>query len=101
MRSRSVPLRLLLPIVVPLLLSPGCASRGRGPLPTLADYSDGTSAYVDALHKQWMSGRLSPDLFAAGLRWAGPLPGGRAGILKGVEEGYWLNRGRGKVEGVK
>ena len=38
---------------------------------------------------------------ASRFRWAGPLPGGRAGILKGVEEGYWLNRGRGKVEGVK
>jgi hypothetical protein len=64
-----------LPLVVPLLLSPGCASRDRGKLPTLQDDSDGTSVTVDALRTQWISGRLSPDLFAAGFRWAGPLPG--------------------------
>jgi hypothetical protein len=79
MRSRSVPaflLRLLLLLLfVPLLTSPGCASRDREPLPTLRDYSDRTSDYVEALHAQWISGRLSPDLFAPGFRWAGPLPG--------------------------
>jgi len=74
-----VPIRIL-PLVlriIPLLASPGCASHDRERLPTLEDYSDGTSIYVETLHTQWTAGRLSPDLFAAGFRWAGPLPGER------------------------
>ena len=79
MRWPRVPIRIL-PLVlriVPLLASPGCASHDRERLPTLEDYSDGTSIYVETLHTQWTAGRLSPDLFAAGFRWAGPLPGER------------------------
>jgi ASPIC and UnbV/FG-GAP-like repeat len=58
-----------------LLLSPSCASRREGPFPTLQDYSDGTSIYVETFLKQWKTGALSPDVFAAGFRWTGPLPG--------------------------
>ncbi|HEY4228756.1 MAG TPA: hypothetical protein VGO79_01225, partial [Thermoanaerobaculia bacterium] len=75
MRSPSVPVRILPLLLFPLLTSPGCASHDRGRLPTLEDYSDGTSVYVETLHAQWTTGRLSPDLFAAGFLWAGPLPG--------------------------
>src|SRR5262245_51444726 len=74
-RSRSVPLRLTLLLLVPLLPAEGCASRDRGALPTLRDYSDGTSVFVETLHAQWKTGRLSPDLFAADFHWVGPLPG--------------------------
>ncbi|HEY1251797.1 MAG TPA: CRTAC1 family protein [Thermoanaerobaculia bacterium] len=77
-RSRKGALRLtlrLLPWILPLLPAAGCASRDRGALPTLRDYSDGTNEFVETLHAQWKSGRLSPDLFAAGFRWSGPLPG--------------------------
>ncbi len=77
MRSPSGPVRILrlLLWLASALAAPGCASHDRGHLPTLEDYSDGTNVYVETLHAQWTAGRLSPDLFAAGFRWAGPLPG--------------------------
>jgi hypothetical protein len=37
----------------------------------------------------------------AGLRFRGPGRHSKSHIVFGVEEGYWLHRGRGKVEGVK
>jgi hypothetical protein len=52
-----------------------CAARDRGALPTLKEYSDGTNLYVDALLRQWKSASLPAELFAADLRWSGPLPG--------------------------
>jgi hypothetical protein len=73
MRSRSVPSFVL--FLAALLSQDGCASRDHASLPTLEQYSDGTSRFVDALHAQWKSGALSPALLAAGFRWSGPLPG--------------------------
>ncbi len=72
MRSRRLGPGLLAAAV---LLVPSCASRRDGPLPTLEDYSDGTSRYAEILLEGWKAGTLSPDLFAADFRWTGPLPG--------------------------
>ncbi len=58
-----------------LLIVSACASRREGKLPSLEDYSDGTSAYAEALLGAWKAGTLSPALFAAPLLWSGPLPG--------------------------
>jgi hypothetical protein len=40
-------------------------------------------------------------VFAGPGRFRGPGRHSKSHIVFGVEEGYWLNRGRGKVEGVK
>ncbi|MEP6995206.1 MAG: VCBS repeat-containing protein, partial [Acidobacteriota bacterium] len=61
-------------VVAALLLAASCASRRGKPLPTLEDYSDGTSRYAEALLEGWKAGAPPPDLFAAGFRWSGPLP---------------------------
>src|SRR5512147_2500075 len=58
-----------------LLLLCGCAAHREGKLPTLEDYSDGTSAYADALLAAWKSDTFPPVLFASPLSWSGPLPG--------------------------
>src|SRR5262249_14951513 len=45
------------------------------PLPTLEDYSDGTSRWVESLLASWKAGAIAPELFARPLSWNGPLPG--------------------------
>jgi len=58
-----------------LLLVSACASPREGKLPSLEDYSDGTSAYAEALLKGWKSGSPAPSLFSSPCLWSGPLPG--------------------------
>ncbi|HTR02757.1 MAG TPA: CRTAC1 family protein [Thermoanaerobaculia bacterium] len=58
-----------------LLLAPRCASKSPEPLPTLEEYSDGTSAFADALLASWKAGAVPESAFAAPLSWTGPLPG--------------------------
>src|SRR5512135_256407 len=53
----------------------GCATRKDERLPTLEDYSDGTSGWADALLAGWKSGDPPEDLFGAPTTWSGPLPG--------------------------
>ncbi|MFN2632129.1 MAG: CRTAC1 family protein [Thermoanaerobaculia bacterium] len=57
-----------------LLLTPACVSRRNGPLPTLEDYSDGTSVWADEFLTDWKSGVANGNLYADDFRWAGPLP---------------------------
>ena len=57
-----------------LLLAAACASR-HGPMPSLEDYSDGTSLYAAALLEGWKAGAIPPKLLSTGLAWSGPLPG--------------------------
>ena len=52
-----------------------CASRRRGPLPTLDDYSDGVSRFAAALLEQWKAGAIDAGLFVPDFLWAGPYPG--------------------------
>ena len=52
-----------------------CASPRKGELPTLDDYSDGTSAWADSLLAGWKAGAIPPHLLAAPVAWSGPLPG--------------------------
>ncbi len=63
----------LLPTAV--LLVSACASRRDGPLPSLEDYSDGTSRYAEELLEAWKAGEIPAALFSTQLRWSGPLPG--------------------------
>jgi hypothetical protein len=58
-----------------LLLTASCASHSKDPLPTLADYSDGTSTWADELLAGWKAGRIPASLFASPVEWSGPLPG--------------------------
>jgi hypothetical protein len=58
-----------------LFLASACASRRDGRLPTLEDYSDGTSRYAAEFLDQWKGGALAPGLFAPTFLWAGPYPG--------------------------
>ncbi len=58
-----------------LAVTPACASRRDGPLPTYEEYSDGTSVFVDRLAAGWRNGDLPAGLFAASVGWTGPLPG--------------------------
>ena len=53
-----------------------CAAHRNPPLPTLEDYSDGTSAYAERFLEAWKTAS-GPDsaLYAPGFRWSGPLPG--------------------------
>ena len=62
----------LLPAAI--LLAAGCASR-QGPMPSLEDYSDGTSLYAAALLEGWKAGAISADLLSPRLTWSGALPG--------------------------
>src|SRR5262249_50855899 len=57
------------------LVSFGCASKTPAPIPTLEDYSDGTSRWVESLLTSWKAGVIAPELFARPLSWSGPLPG--------------------------
>jgi hypothetical protein len=57
------------------LLFCACASRPEGQLPTLEDYSDGTSAWADALLAGWKAGAVPAKLLSSPLTWSGPLPG--------------------------
>ena len=70
MRLRPLPVFL----AAAALLS-ACASHRDPPYPTLEDYSDGVSKVADRLLADWKAGAVSPDLFAPGFRWQGPLPG--------------------------
>src|SRR5512144_692614 len=56
-------------------LAPACASRKDEKIPTLADYSDGTSVWSDDLLAGWRAGSLPADLFVSPTAWSGPLPG--------------------------
>jgi hypothetical protein len=58
-----------------LLVLSACASRHQGPLPTLEDYSDGTSRYAENFLEGWKAGAVPAALFAADAAWSGPLPG--------------------------
>ena len=62
-----------LAVLAPLLFA-GCASR-KLPLPTLEDYSDRVSIWAERFLEDWKSGAKDPSLYAASLRWSGPLPG--------------------------
>src|SRR5580765_5126445 len=62
-------------LAVAVLVSPRCASKDHAPLPTLEDYSDGTSRWGERLLDSWKSGAPAPELFAKPLAWSGPLPG--------------------------
>src|SRR5262249_37496424 len=62
-------------LAVAALASLHCASKDHVPLPTLEDYSDGTSRWVEALLDSWKSGAPAAELFARPLAWSGPLPG--------------------------
>ncbi|HEV8266870.1 MAG TPA: VCBS repeat-containing protein, partial [Thermoanaerobaculia bacterium] len=62
-------------IAAALLLAAACASRKEGRLPTLEDYSDGTSAYAADFLEAWKGGTLGDALLSPALRWTGPLPG--------------------------
>jgi hypothetical protein len=52
-----------------------CASRPTDHLPTLEDYSDGTSTWTDAVLAGWKAGTMPSALFASPVLWSGPLPG--------------------------
>ncbi|HEY1434546.1 MAG TPA: VCBS repeat-containing protein, partial [Thermoanaerobaculia bacterium] len=67
--------RVAFALSVALLLLGGCASPRKDNLPTLEDYSDGTSAWADALLAGWKAGAIPPQLLAPHLLWSGPLPG--------------------------
>jgi hypothetical protein len=56
-------------------LASACASRKDEKIPTLADYSDGTSVWAEELLAGWKAGDIPPALFAAPTAWSGPLPG--------------------------
>ncbi|HTY40368.1 MAG TPA: CRTAC1 family protein [Thermoanaerobaculia bacterium] len=58
-----------------ILLALRCASKSKEPLPTLEQYSDGTSAFADALLASWKAGAVPETFFASPVDWAGPLPG--------------------------
>ncbi len=58
-----------------LLVLSACASHKEGPLPTLEDYSDGTSRWADAFLEGWKAGAVPASLFAPEIAWSGPLPG--------------------------
>jgi hypothetical protein len=58
-----------------LILAAACASRKDGKLPTLEDYSDGTSAYAAEFLAAWKTGVVGDVLLAPDLRWTGSLPG--------------------------
>ena len=60
-----------------LALASACATRSRDHLPTLADYSDGTSTWADAVLAGWKAGAVPRELFASPVLWSGPLPGER------------------------
>jgi enediyne biosynthesis protein E4 len=58
-----------------LALLSGCASRSRDHLPSLEEYSDGTSAWADAVLAGWKAGAVPRELLASPVLWSGPLPG--------------------------
>ena len=60
---------------LPIVLVSACASHRDGPLPTLSDYSDGVSDWAAGFLDDWRAGAGDGSLYAAGFRWAGPLPG--------------------------
>lgn len=57
-----------------LLFVSRCASRD-APLPTIEDYSDGVSTWVEKFREDWKAGAKDPALYAHRFRWSGPLPG--------------------------
>jgi len=57
-----------------MILPLACASRRRGPLPTLEDYSDGVSAFTEAFLEDWKAGASGAGFYAPDFSWLGPLP---------------------------
>ncbi|MFY9551398.1 MAG: CRTAC1 family protein [Thermoanaerobaculia bacterium] len=72
MRPRSLRSGVL---AVALALAAACTSRRDGKLPTLDDYSDGTSRYAEEFLAGWKAGAPGEELLSPRLRWSGPLPG--------------------------
>jgi hypothetical protein len=64
-------------IVASILTSVGCAAHRTGTLPTLSDYSDGTSDLAEGLLNAWKSreGEGLSELVPPATAWRGPLPG--------------------------
>ena len=64
-------------LILFLSLALACASKPRGPLPTLSDYSDGVSDWSDRFLADWRAGCPDGSFYAAGggFHWDGPLPG--------------------------
>jgi len=60
-----------------LSLALACASKPRGPLPTLSDYSDGVSDWSERFLADWRAGCPDGSFYGdgGGFRWEGPLPG--------------------------
>jgi hypothetical protein len=77
MRSRRFPVSLAAAIALSAALAAAfaCASRPRGPLPTLSDYSDGVSDWSDRFLAGWRDGGADAGFFSPSFRWDGPLPG--------------------------
>src|SRR5476651_589628 len=67
-----------------LLLAAACAWPRDGRMPSLEDYSDGTSEYAAALLAGWKSGSIPAALLSPRLQWSGALPGnGLAPVVAG------------------
>ncbi|HYK42194.1 MAG TPA: CRTAC1 family protein [Thermoanaerobaculia bacterium] len=77
MRSRRFRVRLAFAMALPgaVALFLDCASRPRGSLPTLSDYSDGVSDWSERFMAAWRSGGDSAAFFTPSFRWEGALPG--------------------------
>ncbi len=68
-----------------------CASR-REPLPTIEDYSDGTSIFAAQYLEEWKAGRAGKGFYAPDFAWSGPLPGEgmeRVETRAGLEVSVW------------
>ncbi len=57
------------------LVACACSSRSNQELPSLEDYSDGTSRYADQFLEGWKEGAIPAALLSPRLQWSGPLPG--------------------------
>jgi enediyne biosynthesis protein E4 len=64
-----------LPAAAALALLSACASPSRDHLPSLEDYSDGTSTWAEAVLAGWKAGAVPRELLASPVLWSGPLPG--------------------------
>ena len=64
-------------LILFLSLALACASKPRGPLPTLSDYSDGVSDWSERFLADWRAGCPDGSFYGAGggFHWDGPLPG--------------------------
>ena len=95
-------LSLLLVIVLAPLLPFGCATRS-GPLPTLENYSDGTSLYAERFLTAWTGGQDASDLYASRFVWSGPLPGDamtRVAARRPLELSIYRRRARARPAAV-